>query len=185
MTLPRGFRAEAERKAVSLRKELGLQPNDPVDIIVLAEKLKVRVLSAEKLVEKEKLEELEGIQSFSFSAATFEVDHRHFIVTNPIRSPGRLSSDVAHELAHILLKHELNEVRELDGVSFRTCRPDEEEQATSWGGTILLPRPLLMSAARRGFTPEQIATNYNVTVEMARFRFNSTGVSKQVKRNQK
>lgn len=145
----------------------------------------MRVLSAEKLVEKEMLKELERIQSFSFSAATFEVDQRHFIVTNPIRSPGRFSSDVAHELAHILLKHELNGVRELDGVSFRTCRPNEEEQATSWGGTILLPGPLLMCAARRGSTPEQVATNYNVTVEMARFRLNSTGVSKQVKRNQK
>jgi Zn-dependent peptidase ImmA (M78 family) len=182
VTLPRGFRADAERKAISLRKDLGLKPNDPINIMILADNLNVKVLSAEKLVDKDKLEELERIQSFSFSAATFEVDHRHFIVTNPLRSPGRLSSDVAHELAHILLKHELNEVRELDGVSFRTCRPDEEEQATSYGATLLLPRPVLMAAAHRGMTPQDIATEHNVTVEMARFRFNSSGVAKQVKR---
>lgn len=182
MTLPRGFRADAERKAVSLRKDLGLKPSDPINIMIVAEKLKVKVLSAEKLVDIEKLEELERIQSFSFSAATFEVDHRYFIVTNPLRSPGRLSSDVAHELAHILLQHELNEVRELDGVSFRTCRPDEEEQATSYGATLLLPRPVLVAAAYRGFTPEDIAKEHNVTVKMARFRFNSSGVAKQARR---
>jgi Zn-dependent peptidase ImmA (M78 family) len=182
VTLPRGFRAEAERRAVSLRKDMGLKPKDPISIVKLAENLNVKILSAEKLVDKEKLEELENIQSFSFSAATFEVDDRHFIVTNPLRSSGRLSSDVAHELAHILLKHELNEVRELDGVSFRTCRPDEEEQATSYGAILLLPRPLLVAAAYRGLTPEEIAKEHNVTVEMARFRFNSSGVAKQVKR---
>jgi hypothetical protein len=65
-------------------------------------------------------------------------------------------------------------------VPFRTCRPDEEEQATSFGGTLLLPRPLLVSAARQGLGPQQIAENYNVTIEMARFRYNSTGVRNQV-----
>lgn len=185
MTLPRGFRAEAERQAVRLRKDMGLKPNDSINIMDLANYLGVKILSAEKLVSQEKLDELERIQAFSFSAATFEVGDRHFIVTNPIRSSGRLASDVAHELAHVLLKHELSEIRELDGVSFRTCRPDEEEQATSYGGTILLPRPLLMSAAWRELTPEQIAAEHNVTVDMARFRFNSTGVAKQAKRNQK
>jgi Zn-dependent peptidase ImmA (M78 family) len=182
VTLPRGFRADAERRAISLRKDFGLKPTDPLNIMTLAENLNVKVLSAEKLVDKDKLEELERIQSFSFSAATFEVDRRYFIVTNPLRSPGRLSSDVAHELAHILLKHELNEVRALDGVPFRTCRPDEEEQATSYGATLLLPRPVLLAAAYRGMTPQDIAEEHNVTVEMARFRFNSSGVAKQAKR---
>ena len=182
MTLPRGFRAEAERKSVSFRKDLGLKPNEAMNIKSLAKNLNVKVVSAEKLVALDKLEELERIQTFSFSAATFEVEGRHFIVTNPLRSSGRLSSDVAHELAHILLKHELNEVRELDGIAFRTCRPDEEEQATSYGATLLLPRPVLVAAAYRGLTPEEIATEHNVTVEMARFRFNSSGVAKQVNR---
>lgn len=62
---------------------------------------------------------------------------------------------------------------------FRTCKPDEEEEATAFGGTLLLPRPLLLSAARRRASVEQIAHQYDVTVEMARFRYNTTGVAKQ------
>ena len=88
--------------------------------------------------------------------------------------------DAITELSHLLLKHELSEVREIDGVLFRTCRPEEEEQATNFGGTLLLPRPLLVAAASRGLGPEQIAQRYDVTVEMARFRYNSTGVGRQI-----
>ena len=58
-------------------------------------------------VELARLEELERLQAFAFSAATFEVHDRKVIVTNPLRSSGRRRSDIAHELAHILLGHEL------------------------------------------------------------------------------
>ena len=101
------------------------------------------------------------------------------IVTNPLRSPGRLASDVAHEVSHLMLKHDLTEVREIEGVPFRTCKPDEEEQATALGGALLLPRPLLSEAARRGEDPAAIADRCGVTLEMARYRFNTTGVARQ------
>ncbi|MCT9002343.1 hypothetical protein [Microbacterium memoriense] len=39
---------------------------------------------------------------------------------------------------------------------------------------------LLVSAARRGASVDAIADQYSVTVEMARFRYNTTGVGKQV-----
>ena len=100
-------------------------------------------------------------------------------MTNPLRASGRIASDLAHEISHILLEHELSEITEFDGVPFRTCRPDEEEQATALGGTILLSRPLLIRAAARRMGPEEIAAQYAVTIEMARFRYNTTGVAKQ------
>lgn len=182
MTLPRGFKAGAEREASRLRKELGLAPGDPLNVQDLATSLGVKVVSAERLIELERLHELERLQAFAFSAATFEISGRRFIVTNPLRTEGRLASDVAHELSHVLLKHELSEVREIDGVPFRSCRPDEEEQATAFGGTLMLPRPLLVAMASRGMGPEEIADRCQVTVEMARYRYNSTGVAKQVGR---
>jgi len=79
-------------------------------------------------------------------------------------------------------EHDLSEVREVGGVLFRTCKPDEEEQATAFGGTLLLPRPLLMRAALRGETPPEIADACGVTVEMARYRYNTTGVARQAQR---
>ena len=182
MTLPRGFKARAEREAVRLRQEMGRAAADPVLVTDLAEHLGVKIISAERLVDRARLEEIERLQTFAFSAATFDVRGQPVIVTNPLRTAGRRASDGAHELAHVLLKHELSELRELDGVLFRTCKPDEEEQATTFGGTLLLPRPLLMQAALRGSTPAEIAEACGVTVEMARYRFNTTGVARQVQR---
>ena len=147
---------------------------------MLANHLGVEIVGAETLIDIARLEELEHIQAYAFSAATFEICGRTIIVSNPLRAPGRLASDIAHELSHLLLKHELSEVREISGVPFRTCRPEEEEQATNFGGTLLLPRPLLVAAAKNGLSPEEIAARYNVTIEMARFRFNSTGVRNQI-----
>lgn len=183
MTLPRGFKSNAEREATRLRRQLGLRSADPMPIDALARHLDVTIVSADKLVSRGQLEDIERLQAFAFSAATFEVRGRHIVVTNPLRAPGRLASDIAHELAHLLLNHELSEVREIDGALFRTCKPDEEEQATTFGGTLLLPRPLLMQAAMRGEGPEEIAEACNVTIDMARFRFNTTGVAKQVQRS--
>ena len=180
MTLRRGFKASAEKEALELRRVLDLEPSDPLDPRDIAKHLGVKIVGADKLVERDRLDELERLQAFSFSAATFDIDGRKIIVTNPIRTLGRLNSDLAHELAHILLKHELAEIREIAGVPFRTCRPDEEQEATTYGGTLLLPRPLLVSAARRHSGPDEIAEEYKVTLEMARYRYNSTGVAKQV-----
>lgn len=39
-----------------------------------------------------------------------------------------------------------------------------------------------MRAAGRGAGPGEIADAYDVTVEMARFRYNTTGVAKQAQR---
>jgi len=137
VTLRRGFKAEAEREAARVRKELGMASHDRLDPRDLATHL---------------------------------------------GNPGRQNSDIAHELAHVMLSHDLSEIREVDGMPFRTCNPEEEEEATAFGGTLLLPRPLLLSTARRRATADQIAQQYEVTVEMARFRYNTTGVAKQVGR---
>lgn len=183
MTLRRGFKADAERESARLRKELGLQPHDGVDPRVLAKHLDIKVVDADQLVPMSDLEELERLQSFSFSAATFEIAGKRIIVVSPLRATGRQNSDLAHELAHIVLEHKLSEVRQINGQPFRTCKPEEEEEATVFGGTLLLPRPLLISAVRRGASIEQIAREYEVTTEMARYRYHSTGISRQLKRS--
>lgn len=182
MTLRRGFKAEAERDAARVRKELGLAPNDRLDPRELARHLGIAVVDASDLVDIEDLEELERLQAFAFSAATFEIEDRSIVVVSPLRTIGRQNSDIAHELAHVMLNHKLSEIREVEGMPFRTCKPEEEEEATAFGGTLLLPRPLLLSAARRQATIDEISQQYDVTIEMARFRYNSTGVARQLGR---
>lgn len=179
MTLPRGFKTAAERSAATIREELGVDEDEPVDLTAVANHLRVRVIAADELISRERLEELERIQAYAFSACTFEIQERKLIVVNPLHSVERQNSDVAHEIAHIYLRHELDEIREVAGVPFRTCRSDQEEQATTWGGTLLLPRPLLLNAARAGKGIDEISLEYGVTVDMARFRYNTTGVARQ------
>jgi Zn-dependent peptidase ImmA (M78 family) len=181
MTLVRGFKAAAERTAASLREELGLRPSDSIDIRTLADHMNVLVVSAETIVDLQRLEEIERIQTFAFSACTFNIEGRSIIVTNPLRHPARQVSDIAHELAHLILGHDLTEIRLVAGVPFRTCRADQEEEATTLGGTILLPRPLLLRAARNNLDVAAIARTYRVTDEMARYRYNTTGIGRQVK----
>lgn len=179
MTLPRGFKAEAERRAAEIRGQLGLREHDPVDLSRVAALLRAKIVSADSLVSIDRLQEIESMQAFAFSACTFEIRGRPVVVFNPLRSAGRQSSDVAHELSHLILGHELSEIEYLGEIAFRTCRSDQEEQATSLGATLLLPRPLLASALKRGLGIDEIATENGVTPEMARFRWNSTGISRQ------
>lgn len=180
MTLPRGFKAAAERRSTEVRGQLGLAQSAPLDMHRLAGHLGINIVSAETLVDLRRLEELERLQAFAFSAVTFEIGGKPYVVTNPLRTEGRIASDLGHEIAHVLLDHELTELSEFDGVPFRTCRPEQEEQATALAGTLLLPRPLLIYAVSRGMGPEEIASRYKVTVEMARYRYNTTGVARQL-----
>jgi Zn-dependent peptidase ImmA (M78 family) len=159
--------------------KLGRGSSHAMDMIKLHS---VEVLSAGKLIELDKLRELERLQAFAFSACTFDIDGRRVIVYNPLRSRPRRRSDIAHELSHLLLNHELTEIREVAGVPFRTCRSDQEEEATNLGGTLLLPRQLLLKAATKGMDIEDVAQKFNVTTEMARFRINTTGVFRQLER---
>jgi Zn-dependent peptidase ImmA (M78 family) len=182
MTVRRGFRAEAERISAALRKDLGIAAADPLPLDDAARARNARVVSAADLVDLERLAELERLQAFAFSACTFDISGKAVIVFNPLRSEQRQHSDVAHELSHLLLSHELTEIREVAGLPFRTCRPDQEEEATTLGGALLLPRPLLLQAVSRGLGVDEISRKYAVTPEMARFRLNTTGVGQQVSR---
>jgi Zn-dependent peptidase ImmA (M78 family) len=182
MTLPRGFKAQAERTAQDIREALGKAPDSPITSDELAAAANAEVLSAVELVDRERLEELELLQPFSFSACTLMTEQNRYIITNPLRTPERQRSDVAHEVAHLLLDHRLAAVRVLDGEGVRTCDPQQEEEATALGATLLLPRPLLARAARQGMDVAAVAAATGTTVEIARFRWNITGVARQFHR---
>jgi hypothetical protein len=75
-------------------------------------------------------------------------------VFSPLRTTGRL--------APLMLKHKLPELRDLNGMPFRTCRPDEEK-----GSDRVRRDPPAPSAAtaRRRATVDQIAAQYDVTTD--------------------
>ena len=182
--MKRGFKAEAERLASRLRGEMKVAPDARLDVDQLAKHLGVTVRSAAQLVPISELERLHELQPGCFSAATFYLpDGRVVAVTNPLNdSRARRDSDLAHELAHVILKHAPAQVDRLGDLTFFECSPEQEEEANWLAGCLLLSRPLLLRSARQDLTPDQVAEINAVSVEMARFRLNTSGVYLQVKR---
>lgn len=179
----RGFKSEAERLADRTRAQLGLKPDAQLDIRGLARHLKIEVHGADEFVRKKDLEELERLQPGCFSAATFHLPGgRTMTVYNPLSDAGRTNSDLAHEIAHVLLRHDVREIQQIGGHTFFTCNPEQEEEANWLGGCLLLPRQLLLREAFNGADPDTIARKYKVSVPMARFRLNASGVLLQAQR---
>lgn len=176
----RGFKAEAERLATRVRAEMGKSQTEGLDAVELAVHVGAEVRRADELTSLAKLEELEELQPGAFSACTFTIGERHVVVYSPLASAGRTQSDIAHEVAHLLLGHEIAAVRTIGELTFFTCDPDEEQEANWLAGCLLLPRALVLKAARRGMDSEAIAESFNVSVPMAEFRLRTTGVVRQL-----
>lgn len=178
----RGFKTEAEARSIQIRAEMGLKALDPIDPAALAKHVGAEVRMADALTSIERLVQLEEVQPGAFSACTFSLGDRHIIVVNPLSSAPRRASDIAHEVAHILLRHEVKAVEQVGSFSFFTCDPDEEQEANWLAGCLLLPRPLLAAAARKRMTPSAVAEAHGVSEQMASYRFRATGVDRQYKR---
>ena len=180
MALRRGFKSEAERIAGRWRTELGIDDVRPVAPEVLAELLGIEVRAGDELIPRERFEELENIQPDSFSACTLRPSpDRVVVVYNPLSEGPRRRSDVAHELAHALLDHELSRVERLGDVTFLSCDPTQEEEAAWLSGCLLLPRALLLDEVRKGSGAKDIAKKCGVSEIMAQYRLDVTGVLRQ------
>lgn len=181
--MKRGFKAAAERLAQELRNQLGSAEDAPVSLDLVARHLQVDVLPADEIIDRSRLEELNELQADAFSAATFKLDGgARIVVYNPLHDAGRTQSNIAHELAHLLLKHTVRNLESVGNLKFVTCDSEQEEEADWLGGCLLLPRPILYAAAQVGMRPAEIAERYGTSEPMARFRLNMSGVLVQVAR---
>lgn len=178
----RGFKAEAERISLQTRADMGVKDNERINATDLANHLRIEVRSAGELIDISRLEAIEAAQPGAFSACTFELPDRRVIVFSPLSTPARIQSDIAHEVAHVLLNHAVKDVQQVGEFSFFSCDPEEEQEATWLAGCLLLPRPLVLAAARKGMTAGQIASVFGVSTQMANFRLRATGALIQTRR---
>ena len=182
MPLRRGFKSEAERIARRTCEDLGLEHSSSVNPEELAGQLGIEVRAGDDVIPRKQFEELHEIQPGAFSACTFRFPpDRLVVVFNPLSSRARRTSDIAHELSHILLDHKLSRVERLGDATFLSCDPAQEEEANWLSGCLLLPRPLLLDEIRKGNEAVEIARQYNVSEDMAKYRLNVTGVMRQQK----
>src|SRR5208282_865216 len=108
MSLRRGFKAEANRIALGLRLDLGLAPEAPLDLYVAARKLQVTVVPISAFADElpDAVTQVMRRDPQAWSAGLLPISGtKRILLHNDAHTLGRQSSNIAHELAHVLLKH--------------------------------------------------------------------------------
>lgn len=179
--MKRGFLTLANAIGSDTRRELGVGSADRFDPWALAAHLEIPVW---------KLSDLSGCSaavthfttadSGGFSGLTVFHGTKRCIVINDAHSPARQASDLAHELAHCLLEHEPAPAMDENGC--RQWDAGMEEEAVCLAGILLVSEEAALLIARRGWTMEEAAERYCVSVLLIRWRLNKTGAKKRVAR---
>lgn len=184
--LKRGFKAEAERISTKFRLKLGLNAYQHLCAFELAKYLNVEVLSPEVLdIDDKGLIALmgESKKGSGWSALTMsDKKNKKIIIHNVNSSQARQQSNIMHELAHIICKHEITIP---DGYILpdymRYYDKSQEAEAEYLGSCLQLSRECLIWALKENMSKEEISSNYSASLQMVNFRINSTGVNKQLK----
>ena len=182
----RGFKTRCENIAQSIRADLELHPTDPLSVDDLADYLGAQIITPHDIpgMSGTALRVLLEDDADDWSALTISGHGSAFVIHNPTHSAGRRSSDIAHELAHLLLRHSPSILMfGPDGTwTLRTYDDQQEEEATWLSGCLLLPRPALLLIAEANLTPQVATKRYKVSERLLRYRRDMTGVSQQLRR---
>jgi Zn-dependent peptidase ImmA (M78 family) len=182
----RGFKTWAEQISARAREKLGIEAGGVLDLIRLAEMLGVSVLTPGELAElpTELRTRLETDHQECWSAITVTDGDNHLVVINPSHAASRRNSDLAHEVAHIILGHEpsLMFMTPNSGIAIRTHNEEQEEEATWLAGCLLLPRDALLLIRRLNLSDDDACSRYGISSAMLRFRLNVTGVNAQMQK---
>lgn len=179
----RGFKAEAERTAVSARSVLGLPPVSRLCPWAYAEHLGVCVYEASDLnLEPEHASQLLVKDPSSWSGMTLFEDGSHLVVLNSSHPTTRRASTLMHEIAHIILEHVPAEIEiSVDGLMLLSDYSAEQEDEADWlGAALLLPEAALMRFRSGGASVDQIAQDFGVSRELCQWRCRMTGVEKRL-----
>ena len=183
--LRHGFKSDCEKQAEKLREELETELNEPLCAFNVAKHLNIPVYKATEFLQTESdLEVLTGTNKkpCEWHALTMVTENgNRIIIHNPFSSNARQQSDMMHEIAHVILKHE-HKRGDLPIYLLGLWSYDkvQEEEAKCLGATLQLPRKSLLWARENDMTNEEMATHFNASIDMVRYRLNSTGVDRQL-----
>lgn len=182
--MERGFKTRCENLALQVRSELRLNKTAPLMPEALAEHLGVYLWNPQQIngLSREALLQLRKDRG-SWSAVTVAFGGIEAVIFNNQHSRDRQSSDIMHELSHILLDHKPIEMmlfsKELN-IVLRDYDEDAEEEATWLSGCLLLPRETLLHIRKHGIDEQTVRDTYHVSSTLLRFRLNKTGVERQI-----
>lgn len=182
LLLRRGFKTEAEKTAEHYRAELNISKFGALNAFALAEHLGVLVAGISDILPEEEVKKLHNpAKQESFSALlTKNIDNDSVIIHNNLHSEYRQQSNLMHELAHYICGHEIpKEILELNlPLNLRYFNPVHEEEAKYLGGCLQITRAGLMWKTKSNFSETDISDYYGASIEMVKYRLNTTGVLK-------
>lgn len=183
MAFRRGFKSQCERRSVEFRRQLGIQPEEALCADDLARTLDVTVWSTSDVaaLSEDNLAILNDDSDDSWAALTLRIGTKNLVVHKITPSIGRRNAVIMHELAHIVLGHELSEACILeDGSLVPGNFSQEQEDEADWlAGALLLPRPALMSIRKRYLSDQEACSQYIVSKAMLMWRLTMSSLRRR------
>jgi hypothetical protein len=178
--LRRGFKAESERLSEKYRAELGLSKFAPLNAFALADHLEIPVFTVSDVfpqVPNSPADILNDTAKFSAMWMPNEEGDK-VIIHNDNHSEKRQQSNIMHELAHIIQKHEIPlEAAKLCHIyNLHYYNKEHEQEAKYLGACLQITRSGLQWALKENLTEVEISDYYKASVDMVRFRLNTSGV---------
>jgi hypothetical protein len=181
MKLRRGFKTEANAYSREFRQELGLLAEDPLCPFKLAQHLGVRATPLEQFANDEPeayryLQSKQGRKEFSAITLCFGMER--LIIYNDAHSRPRTTSNVAHELSHIILMHPAKPPFDKNGSRHYDAKLEEE---ANWlGPALLISEEAALKIGRERKSHSIAASEYGVSTEVLRMRLNVLGIQKRL-----
>jgi Zn-dependent peptidase ImmA (M78 family) len=168
--LRRGFKAEANRIALDVRRRVGLTALEPFDIDRVCAHYDIVIVRMTDLPCD--YATFTGNGGGSFSAVTVPCGLRTAIVHNDTHHPPRQRSNICHELAHCFLGHKA--VPPLNAAGERIHDSGVEAEANFLGGCLLLPNEAAVHVLMNGLKASAQAF-YGISKPMLDYRLRVSG----------
>lgn len=179
----RGFKAEANWYAREMRRELCLQPHDPLCPWKLAEHLEYKVVELSEYAADEPraaayLRSARGQKEFS--AITLCDDEIRWIIHNDAHHRRRQAANISHELAHGLLLHRPAPLTGMNGA--RIFNREQENEANWLGPALLVSEEAALFIVETAKPLAAVCETYGVSGDLLQMRLHVTGAFIRVAR---
>ena len=183
----RTFKQLAEDIAGQVRERLNISLSAPLDPLKLAEMLSIEILAPEQLRDfpVDCIHRLKREYSENWSTVMVRSGENCLIVLNTARTSTQSKSDLAHELAHIILRHKypLRFVTPGADIAIQVYNGEQEEEAKWLAECLLIPRDALFYTQKRGLTDEEVCAAYGIDQALLRFRLRANKVMQMRRTN--
>lgn len=167
-----------ERVGLNIREFAGVSPEKALDPFSLASYVKIRIMEPRQIRNLSPLisRKLTREYGANWSAVTIELPHgERLCIMNPIHTAERIRATLMEEIAHVVLGHKCTNILTAgEGLAFREYNGPNEQVAYGVGAAALVPYSELVGRLQIGQSPEKIARNFNVSIDLVLYRIKIT-----------